>query len=267
MTAPVRVGPPVNDDDLRARVNTERLRLGLLTVTPLDGVEAAAVLRGARQVLKAGQHPTELHEYVALLCDPTIHEEAYTELYRNSDGSTTYVRQRHRTTSPALLVQLWGAVEQSGSAEGGQRVFASKPSARLDAIDAALDVEKGVFGWLTRLGERPDTMRDIIAGLRHIGSLAISKPKPVHNEIEADVRSWWVRASVLTGWESPAFQPNNTCPMCGTRGSLRIRLAAHTAVCVSCRETWDPVVIGLLAEHIRRENDPDAELDDDADTA
>ncbi|KQX76046.1 hypothetical protein [Aeromicrobium sp. Root472D3] len=88
---------------------------------------------------------TDLIDYVSALCDATRHGEAYLSSQRNPDGSTTFVTQRHRTTSPPLLEQLWATVEASGSTEGGQRSFASKPSARLDAIDAATDIEHGVF--------------------------------------------------------------------------------------------------------------------------
>lgn len=219
--------------------------------------QAAADLVGARQMVDT---PTELLDYVIALCDPTHHGEAYLTPLRNSDGTTTFVTQRHRTTSPPLLEQLWGAVEASGSAEGGQRSFESKPSARLDAADAANDIDNGVFKWLTKLGHRPDTMNDTIAALRHLGALAAGQGHDTHRLIESDVRSWWVRARVLTGWDSPAWRPNNTCPLCSVKGGLRIRLDHHTATCVECRCTWDPSTIGLLADHIRVENHEDEEV-------
>lgn len=250
----LRTGPAVNVDDLRDRVNTVLLQRGTLHVA-YPTRDAPAEIVGARHVSDLG--PTELHEYVTVLCWPTMHAERYDEWRRNFDGSRTLIRRRHITTSPPLLVQLVEAVEQSGSAEdGGLRpVFGSKPSARLEAIDAAQDIERGVFGWLTQLGERPDSMVDSIAGLRRVGALAVSQTKPTQLDIEADVRGWWARASVLTGWEAPAWQPNNTCPLCGTRGSLRVRLSTKTATCHACHEAWWPDTLGLLAEHIRYEND------------
>jgi hypothetical protein len=218
--------------------------------------QAPTPIVGARQLVDT---PTDLIDYVIALCDPTRHGEEYLTPSRNSDGTTTFVKQRHRTTSPPLLEQLWATVEASGSAEGGQRSFASKPSARLDAIDAANDIEHGVFGWLTRLGHRPDNQDDTIAALRHLGALAAGTDHDTHRVIESDVRSWWVRARVLTGWDSPAWRPNNTCPLCGVKGGLRIRLDHHSGTCVECRQTWDPTTIGLLADHIRTENHEDDE--------
>ncbi|WP_157432593.1 hypothetical protein [Aeromicrobium sp. Root472D3] len=64
---------------------------------------------------------------------------------------------------------------------------------------------------------------------------------------------------MLTGWDSPAWRPNNTCPLCGVKGGLRIRLDHHTGTCMDCRQTWDPSTIGLLADHIRVENHEDEE--------
>lgn len=230
-------------------------RRGLHVVHPIAHQDPALIV-GAR-VMHAT--PTELLDYVIALCDPTRHGEEYLTPVRNPDGSTTFVKQRHRTTSQPLLEQLWAAVEASGSTEGGQRSFESKPSARLDAADAATDIDKGVFGWLTRLGHRPDVMNDTIAALRHLGALAAGVDHDTHRLIESDIRSWWVRARVLTGWDSPAWRPNNTCPLCGVKGGLRIRLDHHSATCVECRQTWDPATIGLLADHIRTENHEDGE--------
>jgi hypothetical protein len=218
--------------------------------------QAPTVIVGARQLVDT---PVDLVDYVTALCDPTHHAEAYLTPLRNADGTTTFVTQRHRTTSPPLLEQLWATVEASGSAEGGQRSFASKPSARLDAIDAANDVEHQVFGWLTRLGHRPDGMDDTIAAVRHLGALAAGTDRDTHELIESDVRSWWIRARVLTGWDSPAWRPNNTCPLCAVKGGLRIRLDHHSGTCVECRATWSPDNIGLLADHIRVENDEDGQ--------
>jgi hypothetical protein len=243
-TAAAPVGEPLYDPPSR---------VGLRVVHPIAH-QAPKPTTAARTLVDT---PTDLIDYVIALCDPTTHGEAYLTPHRNSDGSTTFVTQRHRTTSPPLLEQLWATVEASGSSEGGQRSFSSKPSARLDAIDAANDVEREVFAWLTRLGHRPDDMTDTIAAVRRLGSLAAGADQDTHRLIESDVRSWWVRARVLTGWDSPAWRPNNTCPLCGVKGGLRIRLDHHSATCVECRQTWDPATIGLLADHIRVENHED----------
>lgn len=237
---------------------TPRVRArGLRVVHPIAH-QTPTPITGARPLADT---PTDLIDYITALCDPTTHGEAYLTPNRNNDGSTTFITQRHRTTSPPLLEQLWATVEASGSTEGGQRSFASKPSARLDAIDAANDIEAGVFAWLTRLGHRPDDMGDTLAAVRHLGALAAGVDRDTHRVIESDVRSWWVRARVLTGWDSPAWRPNNTCPLCGVKGGLRVRLDHHSATCTECRQTWDPSTIGLLADHIRAENHEDDEAE------
>lgn len=79
------------------------------------------------------------------------------------------------------------------------------------------------------------------------------------HHVEADVRSWWRQARIIAGWDSPAWRPFNTCPMCSKRKGLRVNTLTHTAVCIECRTVWEPTTIGLLAEHIRMENGLDEE--------
>ena len=71
--------------------------------------------------------------------------------------------------------------------------------------------------------------------------------------LDSDVRLWLVWCRVLTGWDTPAWQPNAKCPVCGIRGTLRIRLDRHTACCIesSCRAAWDEDTIEYLATHVR----------------
>lgn len=197
----------------------------------------------------------------------------------------------HRTARPALLDQLYGSVTPSGSAEAGtSRPASSRPAARLDAIDAANRIDTQVDVWLNRLGIAPASvvgvrkagaplteselkLQDSIRSLRHLAShgpslefcgrpTAKRDPEtkrvtccPCH-ELEADIARWWTWARVVTGWDTAAWQPANTCPLCGTRGTLRVRLDEQRGTCVNdaCRETWDHTNIGLLAEHIRAEN-------------
>jgi hypothetical protein len=66
-----------------------------------------------------------------------------------------------------------------------------------------------------------------------------------------------MQARIVTGWDSPAWSPDNTCPQCGERGTLKVRLAEHIAMCKNdaCRATWDETTIGLLADHIRAESE------------
>lgn len=178
----------------------------------------------------------------------------------------------HRNVFPPLLEQLYQSVEPSGSAEAGTaRPASSRPAARLDAIDTANRIDSWVSVWLEYLGKKAPA--DSIARLRLLGSLLPSTERCTHrhavidpetgeivccqaHNLEADIGRWWTWARVVTGWDTPAWQPANTCPLCGTRGTLRVRLDEQRATCINdgCRETWDTATIGLLAEHIRAEN-------------
>ena len=178
----------------------------------------------------------------------------------------------HRTVEPPLLVQLYQSVEPSSSAEAGTaRPASSRPAARLDAIDTANRIDQRVGAWLTHL-EVVAAGQDSIGRLRFLASLlpsldACGKRSPQRDDqghvtcceahvLESDIGRWWKWARVVTGWDTPAWQPDNTCPLCGVRGSLRIRFEDQLATCVNdaCRETWDSFTIGLLAAHIRTEN-------------
>lgn len=74
------------------------------------------------------------------------------------------------------------------------------------------------------------------------------------HDIEHDIRRWYTRARVMTGFDDRPWIPDSTCPMCGIRGALRIRLEERSAVCSKCEETWDASGYQQLAEHIRTEN-------------
>lgn len=196
--------------------------------------------------------------------------------------------QYHRTNEPPLLEQLWASAAQSGSTEAGvTRPASSRPTARLDAIDTAVRIDSQVDVWLNKLNSTPPVPRrtgtpatetevrlnESVSRLRHLASLGPSidycgrvkperdrKPKQViccdAHRLEADITRWWTWARVVTGWDTPAWQPANTCPLCGIRGTLRVRLDEQRATCINdaCRETWDSFTIGLLAAHIRTEN-------------
>lgn len=194
----------------------------------------------------------ELTDYITALTDNTRHAQPFQTPRHNPDGTVTFITQRHYTTSPPLLEQLWSAAEQSGSTEGGRRAFGSKPSARLDALDVAMRIENEVHRLLRdcRVTDSHDKYPHTIDAVRHLGSLATHD-----RDVFRTVRSWWSAARVVTGWDSPAWAPNSSCPLCAARGGLRIKLDLHTAVCVECHETWMPETIGLLADHIRAEAD------------
>lgn len=212
------------------------------------------LLRGLPDAVDRNQ-PATVQDYVVALTQPTVHAEPRTILQTNADGTHTWITDRHRAVSPPLLEQLWSAVVSNGANDGGAHAFASKPAARIDAVDVAQAIDSGVTQWLNR--HNLDHPGDVSQALRRAAAAA-------GEDIYRDVRSWWIRARAVTGWDSPAWRPDNTCPLCEQRGQLRVRLDEAVATCLGCDEAWDRETIGLLAEHIRAENfededDPAAE--------
>lgn len=189
-------------------------------------------------------------DMVRELTDRVTHRERLEHRRVNRDGTVTIVRAVHATRHPSLLAQLGAAVEPSqatSAQEGARPGFASAPSARLDAIDALLKIDAQAGSWVSRLGgSRGDTATNV----RRAAALGVG-----NRSVEHAVQHWWTRARVVTGWDSPAWRPDATCPLCGKRGGLRVRVLESVALCVECEESWSPDTIGLLAEHIRAESE------------
>lgn len=179
----------------------------------------------------------------------------------------TKVIFRHRTKVPPLLVQLERAdASGNGSARSGGG-FESRPAAPLDAVDALVWIDVEAARWVRRLGE--DDPGETLACLRMLGALAaaVERCHRVHakfdkttqawccvwHSIEADTRRWWLHARIVTGWDSPAWRPDATCPCCGKRGGLRVRLEERAGLCIECRESWGPSDYQVLADHVRTE--------------
>lgn len=195
----------------------------------------------------------ELADYVRELTEPHTHVETYATKSITGPG---FVDARYVTHVPSLLTQLWDNDVPSGAAESGTRPgFASKPAARLDALDAAVRIDYEATRWVTDLGHLPRT-HDTQQVIRQLHGLVPAAGRETQVEIMRDVRRWWTQARIVTGWDSPAWTPDATCPQCGQRGTLKIRLAEHIGMCVNdaCRVTWDEASIGLLADHIRAES-------------
>lgn len=199
---------------------------------------------------------TDIHDWIPELVDAHDHREPYTQRV----GTTTYTA-RHITRVPSLLDQLRHAGTPS-TGEGGAGGYASRPAGNLEALDALVRIDLQASRWVRDLGEDdPATTEDCLRLLHGLHASAHSCGPRLkkrgccqRHEIERDVRSWWTAARVMTGWDSPAFRPDNTCPICGKRGTLRIRFSAGSAVCVECHETWNPDTLSLLARHIKAEN-------------
>lgn len=197
------------------------------------------------------RQPMDLADYIRELTETHTHAEHYTVRV-----GTEWRGRNHHVRVPSLLTQLWENDIPSGATEDGPRAgYASKPAARLDALDTAARIDLEASAWVRDLGE-PDRHLDTTATIRQLHGLSASADFETRRAITTDVRRWWIRARIVTGWDSPAWTPDNTCPSCSERGTLRVRLADHIGTCVNdaCRIVWDEGTIGLLADHIRVES-------------
>lgn len=228
----------------------------------------------------------DIHDMVTQLTRTHRHNETYVLTRGNETWSA-----RHTTTVPSLVHQLLGATPAGSRDEAGPGGAKSKPAARIEAIDTLMLIDDEAARWVRRLGEddpgdRLDNHGKVIPGSGTIACITLvhalhpgqtwcgrsaahrtdaGRPDccPQH-QIEHDVRRWWHQARIVSGWDSPAWRPDNTCPVCEQRQALRVSLVNQTAVCVECRTVWGSDEIGLLAEHIRAEN---AETDDSEEIA
>lgn len=201
--------------------------------------------------------PLDIHD----LIDELTRRHAHREPYAVRNGATLWTRT-HVTPVPSLIDQL-GMTAASSTGESGAGGYASRPAAHLESVDTLIHIDREAARWIRELGE--DDPGDTAACVRKLHGLHASATGcgRTHagrgdcctaHAIEADVRRWWTQARIVTGWDSPAWRPDNTCPVCEKRGTLRVRLSAQSALCIDCRETWDASTIGLLADHIRHEN-------------
>lgn len=202
---------------------------------------------------------TDIHTIVRQLTQTHVHRQPYT-----FEGDMSSWDTQHTTTVPALIDQLAGVTRDTDGQRGAP---ASKPAANLEALDTLLHIDLDAARWVRDMGE--DDPGDTKACVRKVYALAASAHFCGNHKatveaqkvtcctvhaVERDIRRWWTQARIVSGWDMAAWKPNNTCPMCAERRSLRIRSDDMTAMCVSCRETWDTGNIGLLAEHVRAEN-------------
>lgn len=160
----------------------------------------------------------------------------------------------HRVSMPSLLWQLahaseTGSVNQERAGSG----FESRPAARIETMDTLALIDREAAAQIRGLGL--DDTRDTAGLLQQLGGLLPRLDAEDASEIVRLVSRWYTMARVATGWDSPHWRPRNTCPICQVQGTLRIRILEMEAVCVGCHGTWDSTEIGLLAEHMRLEND------------
>jgi hypothetical protein len=169
----------------------------------------------------------DLVDYVRELTEPHQHREHFT-IRR---GHTWY-GQDHTTRVPSLLVQLEYATPTGQGEERANTGYASRPAGRLEALATLTTIDLEVSAWVRDLGE--DDPTSTAACLRLLSSLMPSADPVTRRHVLRDVRRWWTQARVVTGWDSPAWRPDNTCPMCGERGSLRVRWSDKAALCPWC---------------------------------
>lgn len=212
----------------------------------------------------------ELRDHINELTRPRSHREHLVRPVAAGGTRTVF------TKVPPLLAQLrWG--DWTKGTERGGSGYESRPAASLEALDTLVMIDLEAARWVRDLGE--DDPATTIGCVKLLGGLVASANRcegrrphehdgrchgtargwccTWHN-VAHDVNRWWAMARISTGWDAPAWRPDNTCPNCGVRRSLRIRLAERVGFCVECRETWGPESYQALAAHVRQESEADA---------
>lgn len=193
----------------------------------------------------------DIHDHIEQLVSTHTHREPYS--HRNGQVLSIFT---HLTMVPPLIDQL-DNTDVASRGEGGSGGYTSAAGISVEAIDTLMFIDDEAARWVRKLGE--DDPGDTKACIRRVHALHASQDGPTKTDIERAVKRWWSQARITSGWDSPAWRPDNTCPVCEVRRSLRIKLADQMGFCVECRSMWDPAEIGLLAEWIRLENAEDVE--------
>lgn len=196
----------------------------------------------------------DIYETVTDLVRPRMLTQKVTAYVHGPKGGEWRSKQR-QIEIPSLIDQLQ-AVFVSSSGEQTGSGFASRPNARVDAMDTLMRIDTEAGNWVDQLGHIISP--DVKDNLRWLNEHAphMTDGDQLH-WLSRDVKGWGTCARVVTGWEVPAFKPDNTCPLCAKKGGLRIRTIEEGAygACMNCGESWTPETIGLLAQHIIVEND------------
>jgi hypothetical protein len=151
----------------------------------------------------------------------------------------------HSVMHPPLLDQLLATMRVATAESKGSRATpGSQSPIRIDAFDAYRTIHKEAKAVLS-LEFKVKPSSDVKKNVARFLDLPISK------DLAQLIYQWHATASVITDWQTPPFSPNAPCPVCNKNGTLRIKLAMQSAVCVSCKSLWNSATIGLLADHIR----------------
>lgn len=187
------------------------------------------------------------------LIEPRKHREP--RKYQTPAG--TWISEDYVTEVPSLIDQLSAAIP-GRVGDQTSRSFGSRTPARDDALDVLALIDTEAWVWCSR--QRLER-RDTTGLVRALVGIATRLTPVDLDDLRWNCTSWVGLARVTTGWDKPAFSPvENTCPLCGKRGGLRIRVeygdgyTDANAACLNCHEHWDNTNITLLARHVRWEN-------------
>lgn len=190
----------------------------------------------------------EIADAVRELTDAQRHVELYVKL---DSRNRPLPAKPHITKHPSLLDQLRDAA--TAGRGGGDEIltggYESRPTARLEAIGQLIRIEQAVDDWLVRKFDATPRVT-IEDQLRQIVGLAPTVYVGLQRDLARETNRWRIWARVVTGWDSAPWQPKVPCPMCETRGELRIRLLEKSAACLHCGAAWDASTFGLLADQI-----------------
>lgn len=179
--------------------------------------------------LTAGDHIRELTTaYSTTVTVDRIHQHLGPAL---PWGGWRRSRVLHTVVHRPLLDQLEEAVQHArDQGDASSTVPRSKPTARLDAIATLARIDRESATLAAELGLGVTGLRRRLHGLAEKLGAAPNRR----------VRSWWVQARCVTGWEDPPYVPHVPCPNvdCERWDTLRIRVTDRIATCVECHATW-----------------------------
>jgi hypothetical protein len=208
-------------------------------------------MASGRVTFDRDQAVSEIADQVSELVEPRKHREPF----------WTWTKGRHRklethvTQQGSLLDQLRAQLPPSTSdsdtdAPIGSGGAKGSPPLAVDVLDVLMEIETGSTWWTADRLHR-DLRETVEDNLRLLVGAAVRLEDWVLKDLSRDVAGWYAKAATLTGWASPPFTPRAPCPLCGTKGTLRINPDQKRGMCVQCRETWDETNIGLLADQIK----------------
>lgn len=165
-----------------------------------------------------------------------------------------------RVTLPSLLEQLAESLPPAGGNGEGRSSGASESCLPLqtEALDALIECDRTVDHWTNTL--RLTRRRVLSSDVRQIGAVAATLSEDDLADLAHDLRRLVTICATITEWEEQPWRPNGLCPMCGRRGTLRVRTSSRTGYCVACGEHWTPDTIETLGEAVRLQGEPPSEF-------